>query len=499
MPENKILMGQGTAKAFLEPSMANRHGLITGATGTGKTVTLQMMAEVFSEIGVPVFVADIKGDIAGLSQAGKTHEKIEERVKMMGLDDFAYRGNPVELWDLYRKKGLPLRATVSDMGPDLWSRLLELSEAQSTTMSLLFRVADDAGLLLLDMKDLKAALQYLVDNADTVSGEYGQVSKQTVQTIQRKLLPLEEQGGEVFFGEPDLDISDLIVHDGKGRGVINIIAAEELVLHPVLYSTFLLWLLSELFEELPERGDADKPLLVFFFDEAHLLFNDAPKALVKKIEQVVRLIRSKGVGVYFVTQSPLDIPEEVLGQLGNRVQHALRAFTPKDQKAVKSAAETFRANPDIDTGKAIMELGVGEALVSFLDPKGVPGMVERVFVRPPGCRLGPVTDEERRELLKSSKLRGKYEKDVDRESAFEILAKKAEKRVREEKAEETEGEKDAGRAGKKPAAVKGRGRQTVAESFGKSMARSIGSTIGREIAGKAGARLVRGILGSILR
>ncbi len=499
MPENKILMGQGTAKAFLEPSMANRHGLITGATGTGKTVTLQMMAEVFSEIGVPVFVADIKGDIAGLSQAGKTHEKIEERVKMMALNDFAYRGNPVELWDLYRKKGLPLRATVSDMGPDLWSRLLELSEAQSTTMSLLFRVADDAGLLLLDMKDLKAALQYLVDNADTVSAEYGQVSKQTVQTIQRKLLPLEQQGGEVFFGEPDLDINDLIVHDGKGRGVINIIASEELVLHPVLYSTFLLWLLSELFEELPERGDADKPLLVFFFDEAHLLFNDAPKALVKKIEQVVRLIRSKGVGVYFVTQSPLDIPEEVLGQLGNRVQHALRAFTPKDQKAVKSAAETFRANPDIDTGKAIMELGVGEALASFLDPKGVPGMVERVFVRPPGCRLGPITDEERRDLLKSSKLRGKYEKDVDRESAFEILAKKAEKRVREEKAEETEGDKDAGRAGKKPAAAKGRGRQTVAESFGKSMARSIGSTIGREIAGKAGARLVRGILGSILR
>ncbi len=499
MADNRILMGQGTAKAYLEPSMANRHGLITGATGTGKTVTLQMMAEVFSEIGVPVFVADIKGDIAGLSREGKTHEKIEERVKMMGLDDFAYRGNPVELWDLYRKKGLPLRATVSDMGPDLWSRLLELSEAQATTMSLLFRVADDAGLLLLDMKDMKAALQYLVDNADTVSAEYGQVSKQTVQTIQRKLLPLEQQGGEAFFGEPDLDINDLIRHDGKGRGVINVISAEELVLHPVLYSTFLLWLLSELFEELPERGDADRPLLVFFFDEAHLLFNDAPKALVKKIEQVVRLIRSKGVGVYFVTQSPLDIPEEVLGQLGNRVQHALRAFTPKDQKAVKSAAETFRANPDIDTGKAITELGVGEALVSFLDPKGVPGMVERVFVRPPGCRLGPITDEERKDLMKSSKLRDKYEKDVDRESAYEILAKKAEKRVREEEAGEGEGDEVSGARGGKPAASKGRGRQTVAESFAKGMARSIGSTLGRQIAGKAGARLVRGILGSILR
>ncbi|HSV97808.1 MAG TPA: helicase HerA-like domain-containing protein [Spirochaetota bacterium] len=496
MSDNKILMGQGKAKAFLEPSMANRHGLITGATGTGKTVTLQMMAEVFSEIGVPVFVADIKGDIAGLSQAGKTHEKIEERVKMMGMVDFAYRANPVELWDLYRKKGLPMRATASDMGPDLWSRLLELSEAQSTTMSLLFEMADDAGLLLLDMKDLKAALQHLADNADSISAEYGQISKQTVQTIQRKLLPLEQQGGEVFFGEPDLDINDLIKHDGKGRGVINIISAEELVLHPVLYSTFLLWLLSELFEELPERGDADKPLLVFFFDEAHLLFNDAPKALVKKIEQVVRLIRSKGVGVYFVTQSPLDIPEEVLGQLGNRVQHALRAFTPKDQRAVRSAAETFRANPDIDTGKAITELGVGEALASFLDPKGVPGMVERVFVRPPGCRLGVITDEERKDLLKSSKLRGKYEKDIDRESAYEILAKKAEKRV---KTEEPEEDGEAGGVGKKPAAAKGRGRQTVAESFTKGMARSIGSTLGRQIAGKAGARLVRGILGSILR
>ncbi len=496
MADNRILMGQGTAKAYLEPSMANRHGLITGATGTGKTVTLQMMAEVFSDIGVPVFVADIKGDIAGLSRAGKTHEKIEERVRMMGIEGFEYRANPVELWDLYRKKGLPLRATVSDMGPDLWSRLLELSEAQSTTMSLLFRVADEAGLLLLDLKDLKAALQYLADNADTVSAEYGQVSKQTVQTIQRKLLPLEQQGGDVFFGEPDLDLNDLIRRDSGGRGVINVLSAEELVLHPVLYSTFLLWLLSELFEELPERGDADKPLLVFFFDEAHLLFNDAPKALVKKIEQVVRLIRSKGVGVYFVTQSPLDIPEEVLGQLGNRVQHALRAFTPKDQKAVKAAAETFRANPGIDTGTAITELGVGEALVSFLDTKGVPGMVERVFVRPPGCRLGPISDDERADLLKSSDLRGKYEKDIDRESAFEILSKKAEKRVKAENPEEEE--RETGRAAKKPAAG-GRGRQTVAESFAKGMARSIGSTIGREIAGKAGARLVRGILGSILR
>ena len=496
MSDNGILMGQGTSRAYLEPSMANRHGLITGATGTGKTVTLQMMAEVFSNIGVPVFVADIKGDIAGLSRAGKTHEKIEERIKMMGLDGFEYRANPVELWDLYRKRGIPLRATVSDMGPELWSRLLELSEAQSTTMNLLFRVADDAGLLLLDLKDLKAALGYLAENAETVSAEYGQVSRQTVQTIQRKLLPLEQQGGDVFFGEPDLVLGDLIRRDSGGRGVINVLSAEELVLHPVLYSTFLLWLLSELFEELPERGDADRPLLVFFFDEAHLLFNDAPKALVKKIEQVVRLVRSKGVGVYFVTQSPLDIPEEVLGQLGNRVQHALRAFTPKDQKAVKAAADTFRANPKINTGEAITQLGVGEALVSFLDTKGVPGMVERVYIRPPGCRLGPVSDDERAEIMRSSGLRAKYEKDIDRESAYEILTQKAEKRARAEAADEAE--EKTGKTARKPAAA-GRGRQTVAESFAKGLARSAGSTIGRQIAGKAGARLVRGILGSLLR
>lgn len=488
--DNGILIGQGKEKVFLNPSMANRHGLIAGATGTGKTVTLQVMAQAFSDIGVPVFVADIKGDISGLSQAGKVHPKVEERVKLMEISDFQYQASPVEFWDLYRKQGLPLRATVSDLGPMMWSRLLELSDAQSTTLSLLFKLADEAGLLLLDLKDLKAALQYINENAEQISAEYGQVSAQTVQTIQRKLLPLEEQGAELFLGEPDLSIQDLMKTDKQGRGVINILAADTLVNHPVLYSTFLLWLMSELFEELPERGDADKPLMVFFFDEAHLLFNEAPKPLLQKIEQVVRLIRSKGVGIYFVTQNPLDIPDEVLGQLGNRVQHALRAFTPRDQKAVKAAATTFRANPDLDVEQAITELGVGEALISFLDEKGIPGIVQRALVRPPACRIGPCTPEERSALLANSDLKTKYSKDIDRESAYEVLAAQSKKEA------PVPQEKSAPRTAPRPA---GRGRQTVLETFTKSVARSVGGKIGRQLAGGGGGQLLRGLLGTFLR
>ncbi len=489
---NTIFMGQGKEKVFLNTAMANRHGLIAGATGTGKTITLQVMAQAFSDMGVPVFVADIKGDIAGLSQAGKEHPKVEERVKLMEMTDFKYKASPVQFWDLFRKQGLPLRATVSDLGPMMWSRLLDLSDAQSTTLSLLFKLADESELLLLDLKDLKAALQFLNENADQISAEYGQVSSQTIQTIQRKLLPLEEQGAEMFLGEPALDIRDLMQRDYEGRGAINILAADVLVQHPTLYSTFLLWLMSELFEELPERGDADKPLMVFFFDEAHLLFNEAPKPLLTKIEQVVRLIRSKGIGIYFVTQNPLDIPDEVLGQLGNRVQHALRAFTPRDQKAVKAAATTFRANPDIDVEKAITELGVGEALMSFLDEKGIPGMVERALVRPPACRIGSITPEERTALLSVSPLKSKYEKDIDRESAYEKLQARAE-RVKNQEAQAPVAHSAA--APKAP----GRGRQTVLETFSKSVARSVGGKIGRNLLGSGGGSLLRGILGSLMR
>jgi len=412
----------GQTELNLLSSLANRHGLITGATGTGKTVTLQRMTEQFSAIGVPVFLADVKGDLSGLGAAsGPASEKLQKRLDLLGMTDWQPCANRVTFWDVFGASGHPVRATVSDMGPLLFARLLGLNETQEGVLAIVFRIADDGGLLLLDLKDLRAMVQYVGDNAAQFKTQYGNISAASIGAIQRGLLTLEEQGGDKFFGEPMLDITDLM-QTQDGKGVVNVLAAEQLVNSPKVYATFLLWLLAELFEQLPEVGDLDKPKLVFFFDEAHLLFEDAPDALIDKVEQVVRLIRSKGVGVYFVTQNPLDVPERVLGQLGNRVQHALRAFTPRDQKAVKTAAETMRANPAFNAATAITELGVGEALVSFLDEKGRPAMVERAYVYPPASRIGPLTAEERQKLINASLLYGHYEKTVDRESAYEKLA-----------------------------------------------------------------------------
>jgi len=407
----------------LLPGMANRHGLITGATGTGKTVTLQKMAESFSEIGVPVFMADVKGDLTGVAKEGQASEKLMERLSKIGVTDWQPHANPVVVWDIFGEKGHPVRATVSDLGPLLLSRLLNLNEVQSGVLNIIFRIADDQGLLLLDFKDLRAITQYIGDNAKSFQNQYGNISPASVGAIQRGLLTLEQQGAEHFFGEPMLDIKDWMKTDSSGKGIINILSAEKLYQMPKLYAASLLWMLSELYEQLPEAGDLEKPKLVFFFDEAHLLFSDAPQVLLDKIEQVIRLIRSKAVGVYFVSQNPSDIPDNVLGQLGNRVQHALRAFTPKDQKAVKTAAQTMRANPAFDTEKAIQELGTGEALVSFLDEKGSPSVVERAMVIAPCSRMGPVTDDERNGLINNSPLYGKYEDAVDRESAYEKLQK----------------------------------------------------------------------------
>ncbi|AUZ64718.1 helicase HerA-like C-terminal domain-containing protein [Citrobacter amalonaticus] len=406
---------------FLLPGMANRHGLITGATGTGKTVTLQKLAESLSEIGVPVFMADVKGDLTGIAAEGQASEKLLARLKNIGITDWQPHSNPVVLWDIFGEKGHPVRATVSDLGPLLLARLLNLNEVQSGVLNIIFRIADDQGLLLLDFKDLRAITQYIGDNAKSFQNQYGNISSASVGAIQRGLLTLEQQGATHFFGEPMLDIKDWMRTDASGKGIINILSAEKLYQMPKLYAASLLWMLSELYEQLPEAGDLEKPKLVFFFDEAHLLFNDAPQVLLDKIEQVIRLIRSKGVGVWFVSQNPADIPDNVLGQLGNRVQHALRAFTPKDQKAVKTAAQTMRANPAFDTEKAIQELGTGEALVSFLDAKGSPSLVERAMVIAPCSRMGPVTDDERNGLINHSPVYGKYEDDLDRESAFEML------------------------------------------------------------------------------
>ena len=405
----------------LLPALANRHGLIAGATGTGKTVTLQVLAERFSKIGVPVFMADVKGDMSGIAAAGAASPKMKERLAALKIDEPQWAGSPVVFWDVFGKSGHPVRATVSDMGPLLLGRLLGLNDTQQGVLTLVFKVADDHGLLLLDLKDLRALLQYVGDNAKQFTTEYGNISAASVGAIQRGLLEIEHQGGEQFFGEPMLDIADLMQIDTQGRGVVNILAADQLMNSPKLYATFLLWLLSELFEHLPEVGDIEKPKLVFFFDEAHLLFNDAPKSLLEKIEQVVRLIRSKGVGVYFCSQNPLDIPESVLGQLGNRVQHALRAFTPKDQKAVKTAAATMRPNPKLDTEQAITELGVGEALVSLLDEKGRPSVTERAFILPPASQIGPIGAGEREKITKTSTIYGHYEQMQDRESAYEVL------------------------------------------------------------------------------
>lgn len=407
----------------LLPNMANRHGLITGATGTGKTVTLQKMAESFSEIGVPVFMADVKGDLTGVAEEGQASEKLMTRLNNIGVTDWEPHANPVVVWDIFGEKGHPVRATVSDLGPLLLARLLNLNEVQSGVLNIIFRIADDQGLLLLDFKDLRAITQYIGDNAKSFQNQYGNISTASVGAIQRGLLTLEQQGAEHFFGEPMLDIKDWMRTDSNGKGIINILSAEKLYQMPKLYAASLLWMLSELYEQLPEAGDLEKPKLVFFFDEAHLLFSDAPQVLLDKIEQVIRLIRSKGVGVYFVSQNPSDIPDAVLGQLGNRMQHALRAFTPKDQKAVKTAAQTMRANPAFNTEQAIQELGTGEALISFLDAKGSPSIVERAMVIAPCSRMGPVTDDERNGLINNSPLYGKYEDEIDRESAFEMLQK----------------------------------------------------------------------------
>jgi uncharacterized protein len=479
------------AELCLLPSLANRHGLITGATGTGKTVTLQGLAQSLSAIGVPVFLADVKGDLSGVAQPGGGNAKVLERFKSLKIDP-VFGACPTAFWDVYGKSGHPVRATVSDMGPLLLGRMLDLNETQEGVLQLVFKIADDNGLLLLDLKDLRAILQHVGDNAAQFKTEYGNVSSASIGIIQRGLLGLESQGAAQFFGEPMLDIADLM-QTRDGKGVVNILAADKLMSAPKLYSTFLLWMLADLFEHLPEVGDVDKPKLVFFFDEAHLLFNEAPKALLAKVEQVVRLIRSKGVGVYFVTQNPLDVPESVLGQLGNRVQHALRAFTPKDQKAVKTAAETLRPNPKLKAEQVITELGVGEALVSFLDEKGTPRIVERAWIVPPGSQLGPISDAQRNETIQQSPLFAKYKTAVDRESAYERLTGRTEKKIA---AAET---KPADPAASNPVSDVlfgktgprgGKQSQGLIEAMAKSAARTVGSSVGREI--------VRGILGSIL-
>ncbi|MBT3044332.1 MAG: DUF853 domain-containing protein [Candidatus Thiodiazotropha sp. (ex Codakia orbicularis)] len=490
MTDNKILLGgNGTQQILLNAGMANRHGLITGATGTGKTVTLQVLAESFSRLGVPVFTADVKGDLSGLAGSGKTHPKITERLEYIKIEGHQFEPCPVLFWDVYGKQGHSVRTTVSEMGPTLLANLLELNETQEGVLQIAFSLADDEGLLLLDLKDLRSMLNWVADNSKTLEREYGRVSKQSVTAILRRLLVLEEAGGEVFFGEPAIQIEHLMQTDFSGRGVVSILDATTLYHSPRIYATFLLWLLSELMEELPERGDADLPKLVFFFDEAHLLFSSAPKALLEKITQVVRLIRSKGVGVFFITQYPNDVPDEVIGQLGNRIQHALRAFTPRDKKAVKAAAETFRENPAFDTVEVISNLGVGEALISTLDKKGVPSVVERTLMSPPRSQFGPIDQTEREKIIKRSPFSTTYSAEIDRESAYEMLKKREQELIkrREEQTKREAEEKARKKAGRSSV---GSRRQSVGEAFAKSVARAIGSKLGRQI--------VRGILGSII-
>jgi DNA helicase HerA-like ATPase len=503
--EPSLFVGKGRKAQHLLLKRANRHGLIAGATGTGKTVTLQILAEEFSAQGVPVFMADVKGDLSGISQPGskthKLHDKLLERASAIGFDNYSYRGFPTVFWDLFGKKGHPIRTTISDMGPLMLARLLELNDTQEGVLNIAFRLADDNGLLLLDFKDLRAMMSFVAEQAGELSVSYGNVSKASVGAIQRRLLVLEEQGAKLFFGEPALALADLMRCDADGYGQINLLAADQLMQSPKLYSTFLLWLLSELFEELPEVGDPDKPVLVFFFDEAHLLFEDAPRALVKKVEQVVRLIRSKGVGVYFVSQNPTDIPDAVLGQLGNRVQHALRAFTAKDRKAVRAAADNFRENPAFEAREAITQLGVGEALVSVLDAKGIPQMVDRTLIRPPSSRLGPVRPGERKAIIEASDLRATYGKTVDRLSAFEKLAARAEQASEDTQKAKEEARLDKDRRYKPPPTPRkktaarsrssGSSRQGIMEAMAKSVVRALGSSLGRQ--------LVRGLLGSFLK
>ena len=494
--QQQVLLGGNKAgkQLFLDPAMANRHGLITGATGTGKTVTLQVLAESFARLGVPVFSADVKGDLSGIANPGKAHPKVTERLEHMGVSDsdHAFEGCPALFWDIEGKTGHPVRTTVSEMGPVLLANILELNETQTGILHVAFSIADDQGLLLLDLKDLRSMLNWMAENRKELSSDYGNIASQSVSAIQRKLLVLKEAGGDHFFGEPALSINDLMHADFSGRGVVSLLDASSLYSNPKIYTTFLLWLLSELMEELPERGDAPLPKLVFFFDEAHLLFNNSPKSLIDRITQVVRLIRSKGVGIFFISQYPNDIPDEVLGQLGCRIQHALRAFTPKDQKAVRVAAKTFRQNPDIDTEAIITSLGVGEALISTLDPKGTPTMVDWCLMAPPHSQIGPITTDEKNRLMDRSPIKGRYDTEVDRESAYELLKEREEKLAaqRQEAAAELEREKAAAKAEKEKNKGSGRKRQSAGEAFVKSIARSFGSQIGRS--------LVRGILGSLI-
>lgn len=488
--EDFLIGGAGGQGVYQLGSMGNRHGLVTGATGTGKTVTLQVLAESYARMGVPVFAADIKGDLSGVATAGTPHPKIDERLAVMPAEGFSFQGCPVVFWDVFGQSGHPLRSTISEMGPLLLSSLLGVNETQSGILYACFRIADEQGLLLLDLKDLRAMLQFMADNAAELRGTYGNISAASVGALQRQLLVLEEQGGDIFFGEPAVNLADLMHVDFSGNGVISILDASSLMSRsPKIYATFLLWLLAELFEQLPEVGNPDKPVMVFFFDEAHLLFDSAPKALVDKIEQVVRLIRSKGVGIYFITQSPADVPEQILGQLGLKIQHALRAYTPKEQKAVRSVAESFRANPDFDTGEAIISLGTGEALVSTLDEKGRPRMVERILIRPPYSRIGPLTEQERGTIMARSPLKGRYDAAMDRESAFELLQVRARQSMvqaeeaRQAKTKAKDEQKDGGW-------FSGSGRrQGVGEALVKSAVRTIGTQLGREI--------LRGVMGSL--
>jgi uncharacterized protein len=477
--EDQLLIAKGEHEIGLLPKMANRHGLIAGATGTGKTVTLRVLAEAFSRIGVPVFMADVKGDLSGLIKPGGDKPKVVERVETLKLQDFQFRAYPVVFWDVDGVQGHPVRTTISEMGPLLLGRLLNLNDTQSGVLTLVFKIADDNGLLLLDLKDLRAMLQYVGDNAEQFRTQYGNVSAASIGTIQRNLLALEHEGGDALFGEPALNFQDFLRTSAKGEGIINILTADKLINSPKVYATLLLWLLSELFELLPEVGDPPKPTCVFFFDEAHLLFDDAPKILMDKIEQVVRLIRSKGVGVYFVTQSPLDLPDTVLGQLGNRVQHALRAFTPRDQKAVKAAADTFRTNPKLNVVEAITELMVGEGLVSVLDAKGAPTPVERAWILPPQSRLTPLTQEERQQVIQGSVMQGHYDKIIDRESAYEIL------QARAGQAQATATAEAAAKQRVKESVQTGK----IIESMARSAARSVGTQIGRQLS--------RGVLGTL--
>ncbi|MDF1801300.1 helicase HerA-like domain-containing protein [Thalassovita sp.] len=513
--QDSIFIGGGGEnygeKQSLTLKYANRHGLVAGATGTGKTVTLQIMAEEFSAAGVPVFLSDVKGDLSGIAKAGsesfKLHGAFADRAAKIGFDDYSYASFPVTFWDMFGDQGHPVRTTVAEMGPLLLSRLLELSEAQEGILNIAFRLSDEQGLALLDLKDLQALLVWMGENRKDLSLRYGNISTASIGAIQRRLMVLENQGAANLFGEPALELSDIMRTDIDGRGRINILAADKLMGAPRLYATFLLWLLSELFEELPEVGDPDKPKLVFFFDEAHLLFDDAPKALVDKVEQVARLIRSKGVGVYFITQNPADVPEDILGQLGNRVQHALRAFTAKDRKELRMAAETYRDNPRFDTEEAIREVGVGEAVTSFLMKKGVPGVVERTLIRPPSSQLGPIEPSERKALINTSPVAGKYETSQDRHSAYEILAKRAQDAARaaedaenrEEEAAAAEREYKAARRYSGTRVTRSTSRSTRSNSRGDTMGEALGKAIVKELKGTTGRRIVRGILGSLFK